>query len=107
MKKEEVINRIREVQSKITEAQQRFNPTKAWDCIDYASGLLLALKLALQSDRCPDVISSDDIELQGELLTDIISEFMQWRLGIEDKILNISKTISLLQVRPDHFIRQG
>lgn len=104
MQKEEIITRIREIQGKIFEAQQKFNPTKAWDCIDQANGLLLELKLDLQSDNCPDVISSDDIELQGELLTDILTEFKKWREVTDVKIRDIVQLYSDLQNKTNHFV---
>jgi hypothetical protein len=91
MNTEEIIVKIRDIISSIVAAQQHFNPTKAWDYIDEAKRLLIELKLKMQCEEDPEIIDSDDIEIKGEVLTNIITGIRAWCQDADKRIKEISR----------------
>jgi hypothetical protein len=87
-----IIEEIREILDTIMQAQECFNPAKAWDRIDEARALLIGLKLGLQRQEVEpgEIIDSDDIEINGEVLTDIITELRVSFSEAEKRIRELS-----------------
>jgi hypothetical protein len=94
MDREEIIEAIREIADKINQAQESFNPVKAWDRIDEAKGLLVGLKVALQVDEeGSEIIDADDIEIGALRLSEVIECIREWCERLDNRIDGLESRI--------------
>jgi predicted RNase H-like nuclease (RuvC/YqgF family) len=97
---EETLSEVREAIDYLVQADAHRNPSKAWDCVDAARGVLVSLKLKLQSYNgiTRDIASEEKIKEQIEDLKRN-NERIQKRLDEETSGLKRALKQEILEIK--------
>jgi hypothetical protein len=95
---EEILNEIREAVDYLVQADAHKNPSKAWDCVDAARGILVSLKLRLQSgNKTRGPVSEEQIEnlkyKDERLEKKLDEEILHLEKVLKQDVLEIKKTL--------------